>query len=362
MNKIDILYKNYIPINTIFKNIERIIYVSHYTEINSLYININTLCDIFPPERWKRQYTIIPKISVESYVSSNKGTWISTFLFEDFGDWLSKKNNDNTLIGFGQYIKNNIKNLFDNYTINSDPYFTLINNHHVRANENGFICITDIIDIHNRDIRSWKKNDIFKQYILKNPTHCLSDNSSIDAFGFKVSFTHPSLALINLDWLYKSCKDKNDEYRAIKIFIEQHLSNEEKQLLTTDIIQIFKNLSSKEMKEECKRIGMNNYYKLTKDGLVDKYTKYHNSLSLEPLVEEKPLELYKNPIYSKLITSDDFKDCRITPDNNFSIYDCIATFKGCSSPNACDIYNRLKIGFDGIFMYQFIKKRWYIRT
>jgi len=56
------------------------------------------------------------------------------------------------------------------------------------------------------------------------------------------------------------------------------------------------------------------------------------------------------------LTSDDFKDCRITPDGKFSIYDCISKFKGCSQKDAFNTYNRLEIEIDKIFMYQFNKK------
>jgi hypothetical protein len=41
------------------------------------------------------------------------------------------------------------------------------------------------------------------------------------------------------------------------------------------------------------------------------------------------------------LTEDDFKGCRITPDNMFSIYDVIAKFKRCNTKNAKEFYTRI---------------------
>ena len=84
----------------------------------------------------------------------------------------------------------------------------------MRANrENNFINVTDLFNAHDRDVRTFNKNSERKNYFVTNPEeHYLSGNDITDEFGMKVTFCHPKLAIVIVDWLYK----KNVEGLSIR--------------------------------------------------------------------------------------------------------------------------------------------------
>ena len=415
------LYRNYIPLNFTYKNSLRRIIISFIKKENTthLYFNIKFLCiDKFTPEKWKRQASIISKISdlartmkpVEPYIAdSNRGTWIHRSLFDEFGDWLGKinqkQNEDDTLLGFGTYVKNNIDTIYSNYKINSDPHFYIGNGFHIRSNkENSFICLTDMIDVHDRDIRTWVKTEKYRKYKDKNPLHYLSGNSIFDELNMRITYGHPNLALILLDWLYKE-EDRDEDYNGIKNFILSHLSDEERIVEEKkDPIEEFSKLSVKNMKAMCKDASTSNYSKLSREELITLYTEHHNKENgiqevktqsseenedisdeeefeekfppvkkepeiIENIVAEKfPLvereteiiedifaekvEMYRdmkltsiNPVDKLNIANlclEDFKESRKTPDNKISIYDAIVEFKKLSGKK-CEPNTAIKI-------------------
>ena len=396
------LYRNYIPLNFTYKNSLRRIIISFIKKENTthLYFNIKFLCiDKFTPEKWKRQASIISKISdlartmkpVEPYIAdSNRGTWIHRSLFDEFGDWLGKinqkQNEDDTLLGFGTYVKNNIDTIYSNYKINSDPHFYIGNGFHIRSNkENSFICLTDMIDVHDRDIRTWVKTEKYRKYKDKNPLHYLSGNSIFDELNMRITYGHPNLALILLDWLYKE-EDRDEDYNGIKNFILSHLSDEERIVEEKkDPIEEFSKLSVKNMKAMCKDASTSNYSKLSREELITLYTEHHNKkngiqevktqssegdegISDEEEFEEKFPPVEKEPeviegivvvnaktnINTKLTSTNpvdklnisnlsekDFEGCRITPDNKISVYDAISKITGCSLDAARITYGRM---------------------
>lgn len=80
----------------------------------------------------------------------------------------------------------------------------------IRINkENNFVFLTDLFNIANKDIKTFKKTRSCINYIQNNPTHYLSGNNYTDYFGIKVTYGHPKLALLILDWIYKNnCPEK----------------------------------------------------------------------------------------------------------------------------------------------------------
>jgi hypothetical protein len=93
--------------------------------------------------------------------------------------------------------------------------------------------LTDILSIHNRDIRSFKKNNLFVKYLEENPKHYLSGNKYTDDFGIKVTYGHPNLALLLLKWLYR---EENDERKKLTYFINNRLKRvEENEIQENDV-------------------------------------------------------------------------------------------------------------------------------
>jgi ribosome biogenesis protein Nip4 len=79
--------------------------------------------------------------------------------------------------------------------------------------------VTDLFNAHDRDVRTFNKNSERKNYFVTNPEdHYLNGNDITDEFGMKVTFCHPKLAIVIVDWLYKK-NDNNEEKQQILDFI-----------------------------------------------------------------------------------------------------------------------------------------------
>ena len=127
----------------------------------------------------------------------------------------------------GQFIQSNYTtNIFNEYKEENDAYFIKFAKTKclIRSNrETNFINLTDMVNSFGRDIRSFKKNSTFVKYNSENPDHYVSGNSSTDEFGMKVTYGHPNLALILLDWLSNKSEYDDKDKKKLKNFIELQL-------------------------------------------------------------------------------------------------------------------------------------------
>lgn len=228
---IDDILKNHTQIHLEYKNKKSILYVSY---INGyFFININSLSlPEYRVDKWKRRRLATDKIKeldikykpmLSLYSFKNKGTWILKDLFIDYGNWLGevnkKLNNNDDLIDFGTFINKHFIQLYKDSEKIVDPYFIKLKNNFIRVNRNtNFINLTDMLEIENRDIRNFKKYSTCVSYLNDNPKHYISGNDSVDEFGIKVSYGHPDLALILVEWLYK-------EQSEIKTTITNFINN-----------------------------------------------------------------------------------------------------------------------------------------
>jgi hypothetical protein len=225
---INILNKSYISIPVEYKTQVLILYASKYKNVH--YININSLCGKDTTvKRWKRRTStseLIKNLSIKDCVSKpflsskNKGTWISSTLFEDFGNWLGEKLNN-----FGTYVKTHISKLYSKHKT-SGP--------RLRFNSNHFINLTDISNIYEKDIRTWKKTKAYKEYTLENKDHCLSGNNITDELGIRTTYGHPTLAFQLLEYYNKKNDGEDDIQYSLRQTIEKHEKYSE---VTEEIIE-----------------------------------------------------------------------------------------------------------------------------
>lgn len=229
------IVQNHTPLHLTYKNCTKILYVTPID--NHIYININSISSNI--NKWNRGANVSKMIlelnnsfqPFKSYISiKNQGTWIVLELFENFGNWLFRNNTE--LAGYGTYVKNHLPNLYKNYTEGSDPYFKSFTYKNkrciIRANrDTNFINLTDILNIYEKDIRSWKKTIAYKEYVEKNPTHITSSNNSLDEFGTRTSFGNSQITRVLLQWLYNNNKEQ-DLYNNIKDFLNDEEKVDEK--------------------------------------------------------------------------------------------------------------------------------------
>jgi hypothetical protein len=126
-------------------------------------------------------------------------------------------------LNFGTFLEIQLPKLIDEYDLSTDKHFIKIkrgdSSFKVRANrETNFINVTDLFNSSNRDIRSFNKNSERKAYFLTNPEeHYVNGNEIIDEFGMKVTYCHPKLANVIVEWIYK--KNENEEKQQVLNFI-----------------------------------------------------------------------------------------------------------------------------------------------
>jgi len=213
---VDDIIKNHIPIKVEYKHNNLIIYVSYVN--GCLFINLNSIqLPEYRVDKWKRRREASTKIKeldlrckpmLSVYSLKNKGTWILKDLFIDYGNWFGevykKVNKNNDFIDFGTYFNKNIFKLYKDVENVKDEYFFRLENGFIRANRNtNFINLTDMLSNEDRDIRNFKKHSSFIRYLNSYPDHYVSGNNSLDEFGMKVSYGHPNLAILLVEWLYK---------------------------------------------------------------------------------------------------------------------------------------------------------------
>jgi hypothetical protein len=215
------------PILVTFNEKSIIIHVSNIE--NYLYININSITS--DSNKWKRGKIVSEKLkNINKKINGNScfsvkntGTWLIFSMIEDFGNWHKD--------GFGTFLNENLRTLFDEYIHGEDPYFTSLmyndNRCIIRANrETAHINLTDILNIYKKDIRHWKQSILYKNYIQENPTYIHSGNTSLDEFGIRTSYGHPNIACLLLEWLYKNNKDKELYDTIIKFIVDSEDESE----------------------------------------------------------------------------------------------------------------------------------------
>uniref|UniRef100_A0A6C0E1E9 Bro-N domain-containing protein n=1 Tax=viral metagenome TaxID=1070528 RepID=A0A6C0E1E9_9ZZZZ len=239
-NLIDInIFENiYKPIQVTYQERNTFLYVAKINDM--LYININSISEkSYPMDRWKRTAEIKNKIleynfklrdkkMLSIYSHKNKGTWVLfEFFCKNYFNWYgsiyNKVNNNTCYLNFGTFLEIQLPKLIDEYDLSTDKHFVKIkrgdSSFKVRANrETNFINVTDLFNNNNRDIRSFNKNSERKAYFLKNPEeHYVNGNEIIDEFGMKVTYCHPKLANVIVEWIYK--KNENEEKQQVLNFI-----------------------------------------------------------------------------------------------------------------------------------------------
>ena len=209
---IDLLIKDMYPIHIVYKNITKIMFLSSVN--NVIYVNVNNIAiQKYPINRWKRDKPIKQLISTQDkqlsplksvYSHNSKGTWLSVQVFEVYGNWIGKitqhVHKSNELLNFGSYFVYNKLYNFVNVVV--DPFFSKVTDGHIRAHRiTHFINITDLFNIHKRELRTWKKNKHSKIYEKTHPHHIGSGDITFDELSMKVTYVHPSYALVILQWL-----------------------------------------------------------------------------------------------------------------------------------------------------------------
>jgi len=235
---VNIFENIYKPIQIVYNNRNTFLYIAKIND--ELYINVNSISEkSYPMDRWKRGSEIKNKIleynfklkdkqMLSIYSHKNKGTWILfDFFCKNYFNWYgsiyNKVNNNSCYLNFGTFLEIQLPKLINEYDLSTDKYFIQIKRGEaffkVRANrENNFINVTDLFNAHDRDVRTFNKNSERKKYFSENPEeHYLSGNDITDEFGMKVTFCHPKLAIVVVDWLYK--KNESEEKQQILDFI-----------------------------------------------------------------------------------------------------------------------------------------------
>ena len=238
---VNIFENIYKPIQIVYNDRKTFLYIAKIND--ELYINVNSISEkSYPMDRWKRGSEIKNKIleynfklkdkqMLSIYSHKNKGTWILfDFFCKNYFNWYgsiyNKVNNNSCYLNFGTFLEIQLPKLIDEYDISTDKYFIQIKREapgegffKVRANrENNFINVTDLFNAHDRDVRTFNKNSERKKYFSENPEdHYLNGNNITDEFGMKVTFCHPKLAIVIVDWLYK--KNESEEKQQILDFI-----------------------------------------------------------------------------------------------------------------------------------------------
>jgi prophage antirepressor-like protein len=238
IDSIDInIFENiYQPIQVEYKDRKTFLYIAKIND--ELYINVNSISEkSYPMDRWKRGAEIKRKIleynfklqdkkMMSIYSHKNKGTWILfDFFCKDYFNWYGtvydKVNNSKDYLNFGTFLEIQLPKLIDEYDLSTDKYFMHLkvgtDVFKVRANrENNFINATDLFNAHNREIRTFNKNSERKKYFCENPEeHYLNGNTVTDEFGMKVTFCHPKLAILIVDWLYKNKADSEEKQQLV---------------------------------------------------------------------------------------------------------------------------------------------------
>jgi len=209
-----ILYYSHKIINFTFNDINHKIFVSFYN--NTYYLNANSLAfKTHRLDKWKRKKDVeneIKRLGDLSHISNkNKGTWICLDLIENFGEWLGTINNNYK--GFGIFLKNNLVELYNNTKSDKNTFY--INNNLIRKNSSNFIIVTDLFRIADKNIKSFNKTLTYKNYPnLEEHYIC-----AVDEMGIKVTFCHPKLALMMVNWIYKNDSDMK---KSIIKFIEEN--------------------------------------------------------------------------------------------------------------------------------------------
>ena len=236
---VNIFENIYKPIQIVYNNRKTFLYVAKIND--EMYINVNSISEkSYPMDRWKRGAEIKNKIleynfklkdknMLSIYSHKNKGTWILfDFFCKNYFNWYgsiyNKVNSNTDFLNFGTFLEIQLPKLIDEYDLSTDKYFTIIKREEgcckLRANrENNFINVTDLFNAHSRDIRTFNKSSERKNYFSENAEdHYLNGNNITDEFGMKVTFCHPKLALVIVEWLYKK-NENSEEKRQILDFI-----------------------------------------------------------------------------------------------------------------------------------------------
>ena len=212
-----LLYRSFIPVKIQYNGLNITVNVSEFDD--DYYINANSLTfKTHRLDKWMRQKKTndaIEKLSDKAIISNkNKGTWITIDLIENFGNWLGTINEKYK--DFGSYLRNNLIPIYNEQKDKENDYFLRTEKGFIRANkDNHFINVTDMMNLEGKDIKGFLKTNTNKSY--KNVSeHYISGNTVTDDFGIKVTYSHPDLALLMLNWIYKNdCNIKTDVTRFI---------------------------------------------------------------------------------------------------------------------------------------------------
>jgi len=213
-----LLYQNFTPVEIEYNDLNIVVNVSEFDD--DYYINANSLTfKTHRLDKWLRQKKTKDKIatlSEKAIISkTNKGTWITIDLIEDFGNWLGTLNEEYK--NFGTHLKNNLVPIYNYQKDKHNEYFIKTSKGFVRANKtNHFINVTDMMNLENKDIKGFLKTSTHKDYPNLSE-HYISGNTVTDDFGIKVTYSHPKLALLMLNWIYKrDCETKTNLTRFIQ--------------------------------------------------------------------------------------------------------------------------------------------------
>lgn len=218
INVKDIMQRR-LPIEITVSGVQITIYVS-IVDDKHYFINASTLLPQYTTmDTWKREPNTVNLIATLKttyktdvyYSLKNLGTWMIAELFINYGNWLGTLNP--LLENFGSDIVTNIDDIYGSYKPNNGKFLSLDPTIFIRKDNDGFVNITDLFQMSGCDIRSFNANVKVKKYKTENPDHCRSGNNIVDEFKIKVTYAHPELFKIAIEWL-----EKNAKTNAIKNF------------------------------------------------------------------------------------------------------------------------------------------------
>jgi len=191
-------------------------------------LNVNKL---IRPKDTTENIARLSNANFKAYYSSNSlGSWCTFELLEILNLRLHQKHNKTRIpTKFTRYLKRNIKYIYNQYKQIKHKHTLRINEHErIRTTNEHFVFINDLTHIFKTDIRNFFKTTRNKDYLKANSSKYISGTKNLDELNLRVTFAHPSLAKMVLDWIVKKDKKKGKTYSSIndiEKFIDYHLDN-----------------------------------------------------------------------------------------------------------------------------------------
>lgn len=190
-------------------------------------INVNKL---IKPKSISDAIANLTNENFNAYYSNNSlGSWCSFELLEIINNHLYEKyQKTNFPTSFTKYLNKHIGQIYTEYRNTIHPHTLLVNDTRIRTTNSHFLCLNDLTNLFKTDIRNFFKTKKHKQYVKDNGDHYISGAKVLDELKLRVTFAHPYLAQMVLDWIVKKDNKKRKTHSFLKEvddFIKYHLDN-----------------------------------------------------------------------------------------------------------------------------------------